>query len=293
MEGVINVFKEATWSSGDVVNKLKGVLHERRIGHGGTLDPDATGVLPILTGKATRLFDYVTVFNKTYVARVRFGEITDTQDASGTILETRPVAIENTDISNALPHFTGTILQKPPMYSALHVNGQRLYELARRGETAQIPAREIKIYSIELVEALSENECTIRVTCGKGTYIRTLCHDLGEFLGCGAHMKTLLREECAGLNVKNAYKISELEEMMKNGDTSFLLPIDSAITYLPRVNIHSSATKKLENGNPIDLKYADIDAEGFVRIYSNDVFFGIGEKKNDMYYIKCMLGGIK
>ncbi len=293
MEGVINVFKEASWSSGDVVNKLKGVLHERRIGHGGTLDPDATGVLPILTGRATRLFDYVTAFKKTYVARVRFGEITDTEDGSGTILEKRDVNIKNADILNALPFFTGKIMQKPPMYSALHVNGERLYELARRGEQADIPPREINIYSLTLTEELSENECSLRITCGKGTYIRTLCRDLGEYLGCGAHMKALLREECAGLNVKDAYRISELEEMMKNGDLSFLKPTEAAIEYMPRVDLSPVVFKKLQNGNPVDIKHADQVIEGFVRIYSDNVFFGIGEKKNDAYYIKCMLGGTK
>ena len=293
MEGVINVYKEAAWTSGDVVNKLKGVLHERRIGHGGTLDPDATGVLPICVGRATRLFDYITAFHKTYVARVKLGVVTDTEDATGNILEENPVKLSLNDIKNILPEFTGVIRQVPPMYSALHINGQRLYDLARRGEKIELEAREIEIESIELISDLEDNEFSIRVTCGKGTYIRTLCHDIGKRLGCGAHMKTLLRERAAGLSLENAYKISELQEMMDKGDLSFLKPTDEAVSFMERVNVHKNALKKLENGNPIPKAFADKTVEGFVRIYCEDVFFGIGFLENDAYKLKCMLGGNK
>ncbi len=291
MEGVINVYKEADWTSGDVVNKLKGVLHERRIGHGGTLDPDATGVLPICVGRATRLFDYITAFHKTYVARVKFGIVTETQDATGNVIEEREVNISLDDIKNALPCFLGTIKQIPPMYSALHVNGERLYDIARRGEKVDLEAREIEIENIEIISDFENNEISLRVTCGKGTYIRTLCHDLGEKLGCGAHMKTLLRESAAGLKLENAYKISEIEEMMKKEDLSFLTPTDEAISFMPRVNIHKNALKKLENGNPIPKSFADKISEDFVRIYCDEIFFGIGKLKDDFYYLKCMLGG--
>lgn len=293
MEGVINVYKEEGWSSGDVVNKLKGVLRERRIGHGGTLDPDATGVLPILTGRATRLFDYVTAFHKTYVAEVVFGKTTDTQDASGNVIFQREVNITNGDILKVLPCFRGIIKQIPPMYSALHFNGERLYDIARRGEKVELEAREVEIEAIELLSPLKDNKCSLRVTCGRGTYIRTLCHDIGEKLGCGAYMNSLLRESCAGLKAENAYTVSELQEMMDKGDTSFLCPTDKAIEFMPRVNIFPKALKKLENGNPIPLEYADGDHDCFVRIYCNSVFFGIGQKKEDRYYLKCMLGGNK
>lgn len=293
MDGVINVYKEASWTSSDVVNKLKGVLHQKRIGHGGTLDPDATGVLPILTGNATRLFDYITAFKKTYVACVRFGEITDTQDGSGVVLEKRPANIKNEDILKALPMFTGAIKQIPPMYSALHINGQRLYDLARKGEKIDLEPRDVQVESVEIILPLKNNECTLRITCSKGTYIRTICHDLGLYLGCGAHMKTLLREACAGLNVENAYKIKDIEEMVKKEDLSFLKPTDEAISFMPAVNIHKDALKKLENGNPIPIKFADKIIEGNVRIYSENKFFGIAVKKDDMYFIKCMLGGNK
>ncbi len=293
MEGVINVYKEAGWTSGDVVNKLKGVLKERRIGHGGTLDPDATGVLPILTGRATRLFDYVTAFHKTYAAEIVFGKTTDTQDASGNTICEREVNITNDEIVKILPQFTGSVKQIPPMYSAIHFNGERLYDIARRGERVELEAREVEIESIELISPLKDNKCTLRVTCGKGTYIRTLCHDIGESLGCGAYMNSLLRESCAGLDLENAYKISELQEMMDKGDLSFLCPTDRAIEFMPVVNISQSALKKLENGNPVPLEFADGDFDCFVRIYCDSVFFGIGQKKNGHYYLKCMLGGTK
>ena len=293
MEGVINVYKEAHWTSSDVVNKLKGVLHERRIGHGGTLDPDATGVLPICVGRATRLFDYITAFHKTYVACVKLGVVTDTEDATGNVLEENAVNVSLDGIKNILPEFIGIIKQIPPMYSALHINGERLYALARRGEKIELEAREIEIENVELISDLKDNEFSIRVTCGKGTYIRTLCHDIGKRLGCGAHMKTLLREKAAGLSLKDSYKISELQEMMDKGDLSFLKPTDQAVSFMERVNIHKNALKKLENGNPIPKNFADKIVGGFVRIYCENIFFGIGILENGTYRLKCMLGGNK
>ncbi len=291
MEGVINVYKETSWTSGDVVNKLKGVLHQRRIGHGGTLDPDATGVLPVLVGNATRLFDYMTAFKKTYVTCVYFGKTTDTQDASGTVLEEKEVNITNEDIINILPRFIGEIMQIPPMYSAIHVNGQRLYDLARKGETVELEPRKVFVENIEMVEPLKDNRCVLRITCSKGTYIRTICHDLGQKLGCGAFMETLLREECAGLNIKNAYKIQEIEEMVKNEDFSFLIPTENAVSFMPKVNIDPTQMKKLLNGNPVKTDFADKKEKGNVIIYCNNVFFGIGEENNGFYRFKCMLGG--
>ena len=293
MEGVINVYKEAEWTSGDVVNKLKGVLHERRIGHGGTLDPDATGVLPILTGRATRLFDYMTAFKKTYLATVVLGKVTDTQDGSGNVIEENEVNVTNENILRLLPEFVGNIKQIPPMYSALHVNGERLYDIARRGESVELEAREVCVEKIELVSPLEDNRFKLRITCGKGTYIRTICHDLGQRAGCGAYMEALVREECAGLNIKNAYKISELQAMMDKGDTAFLTPTAEALEFMPAVTVSADALKRLENGNPIDKKFADKIIDGFVRIYCGDVFFGIAQLVEDEYRIKCMLGGDK
>ncbi len=291
MNGIINVYKEAGWTSSDVVNKLKGMLHERHIGHGGTLDPDAEGVLPVCVGKATRLFDYITVFRKTYLAKIKFGASTDTQDASGTILETHECNITSEQIDGVLNRFTGDIFQMPPMYSALHINGKRLYELARSGETVEIEPRMITVYDISRVGEVKSNECLLRVTCGKGTYIRTLCHDIGQALGCGAYMAHLTREQAAGLDIGNSLKITDIETMIAQNDFSFIMPTDTAISYMPAVIFDESAYKKLCNGNPIKSGsvISGADTTVFARIYCNNKFFGIGEKKNGVFYIKCML----
>ena len=289
MTGVINVYKEPGWTSSDVVNKLKGVLHERRIGHAGTLDPGAEGVLPVCVGNAARLFDYLTMRKKVYLAVIRFGKTTDTQDADGTVLEERPVAFSKDAFSDALKRFTGTILQTPPLYSALHFGGERLYELARRGEAPSVPAREVTVERLEAVTPLSDNACVLRVTCSKGTYIRTLCHDIGQKLGCGAYMEHLKREEAGGLRVENARRIGEIEEKMHAGDTSFLIPTDQAVAFLPRVDLSADVAKRLANGNPVPLLAAREPKDGTVRLYCGGVFYGIGEKRDDMYAIKCML----
>ncbi|MBR2861486.1 MAG: tRNA pseudouridine(55) synthase TruB [Clostridia bacterium] len=295
MNGVINVFKEAGWTSSDVVNKLKGMLHQRKIGHGGTLDPDAEGVLPICAGTATRLFDYINGFHKTYVATVCFGAQTDTMDASGAITQTAEVNLTKEEIDEALKSFLGKIQQIPPMYSALHVNGERLYDLARRGETVELQPREIEIFDIQRVSEFENNRCKIRVTCSKGTYIRVICHDLGQKLGSGAYMEYLLRERAAGLKVENALKISQIQELVDAGNLDFVVPTDEAISFMPKVEFSPEAYKKLCNGNPIDEKFVQKaeKTDGFVRIYCNGEFFGIGEKRQNTFFVKCMLGGNK
>lgn len=290
MEGVINLYKEPGWTSGDAVNKLKGVLHERRIGHCGTLDPDAEGVLVICVGKATKLFDYLTVFPKTYTARIVFGKTTDTQDGSGTVLSENTPDFSVETLDGIIGTFSGKIKQIPPMYSAVHKNGQRLYELARKGETVEIEPREVEIYSISRVSELENYSCDISVTCSKGTYIRTICHDIGQKLNCGAYMQHLLRTSAAGRKVENSKKISEIESMVKQNDLSFLTETSDAIDFMPVCNIDSSLFKALYNGNPIDEKYADLHTEEYVRLYCNNQFFGIGKNENGKIFNKCYLG---
>lgn len=291
MDGVINVYKEAGWTSSDAVNKLKGILHQRHIGHGGTLDPDAEGVLPVCVGKATRLFDYISASHKTYAARIKFGITTDTQDASGIVLEEKEANVTPDALDKVLAEFVGEIDQIPPMYSALHVGGKRLYEIARSGETVELDARKVHIYDIKRISDIANNECTIRVVCGKGTYIRTLCHDIGQRLSCGAHMAYLLRESAAGLEVKNALKISEIQKRADENDFSFITPTDKAIEFMPAVELNKSVLKKIQNGNPVSEKLADKLVDGLVRIYCDGIFFGIAERINGEYRIKCMLGG--
>lgn len=191
-QGIIVIHKEKGFTSHDVVAKLRGILHMKKIGHTGTLDPDATGVLPVALGKGTKLVDLLTDKEKTYEAVLHLGIDTDTQDMSGTVLEEKPVNVTEEEVRKVLKSFVGEQLQVPPMYSALKVNGKKLYELAREGKTVERKARPVCFYEIEPLE-FHLPLVKIRVTCSKGTYIRTLCHDIGEKLGCGGCMEELLR----------------------------------------------------------------------------------------------------
>ena len=190
--GILVIDKSAGWTSQDVAAKLRGVFHERRVGHGGTLDPMATGVLPVFIGRATRAAEFLESAEKEYVAGLRLGVVTDTQDTSGTVLETNPVCVTRAQLEAALRQFLGPIEQIPPMYSAIKINGQKLYELARRGQEVARRPRSITIHALELLEGEGA-DWTVRVRCSKGTYVRTLCHDLGRALGCGGCMSSLRR----------------------------------------------------------------------------------------------------
>ncbi len=293
MEGVINVYKEAGWTSGDVVNKLKGVLHERRIGHCGTLDPDAEGVLAVCVGRATKLFDFLTEFPKTYKAHIVFGKTTDTQDGSGKVLTRCTPEFSLEELDGVIEEFNGDILQIPPMYSAIHKDGKRLYELARLGQTAEIEARKVKVYSAKRTGDFKENGCDLTVECGKGTYIRTICHDIGQKLGCGAYMEHLLRTSAAGLNIDGALKIKEIEERVKLNDYSFITPITGSIAYMHRCEIDPFCHKALTNGNPVDEKFAESLTDGYMQLWCNGDFFGIGKREKGKIYNKCFLGEIK
>ena len=195
LNGIINVYKERGYTSHDVVAKVRGILRERRVGHTGTLDPEAEGVLPLCIGAATKVVPYLTDADKCYEAEVILGVTTTTEDATGEILETRPINVTNEQVEAVVASFIGDYEQIPPMYSAIKVNGVRLYELARKGIVVERPKRQVKIYNCEIVSPLHKNKFKIRVYCSKGTYIRTLCTDIGEKLGCGAHMGTLLRTQ--------------------------------------------------------------------------------------------------
>lgn len=198
MDGILNVYKEKGFTSHDVVAKLRGILHQKKIGHTGTLDPDAVGVLPVCLGRGTKVCELLTDKSKTYEAVVRLGVVTDTQDMTGRIQEEHLVSVNLDEIRQAAQAFTGEIWQIPPMYSAVKVNGRRLYELARQGIEVERQARRINIYSCEVADYEPEKrEFSMRVHCSKGTYIRTLCHDIGEKLGCGAAMASLVRTSVA------------------------------------------------------------------------------------------------
>lgn len=298
MNGIIIVNKEKGFTSHDVVAKLRGILHTKKIGHTGTLDPDATGVLPVCIGKATKVCDLLTEKEKTYEAVIRFGLTTDTLDMTGTVLEEKPVHFTKDQLVETLAAFTGEIDQIPPMYSAIKVNGKKLYELARKGQVVERKPRRVTIYELELLsENLSENECTIRVRCSKGTYIRSLCQDIGEALGCGAAMKALVRTGVGRFQIGQALTLSQIEDACRcQNPESLLLTVDSVFDQYRSCQVSEKAMRFLKNGNLVDASFCDTgekgpeDGENF-RMYGFDGdFYAIYhyEKKDGMFHIVKM-----
>ena len=259
INGIINVYKEKGYTSFDVVAKMRGIFHQKKIGHTGTLDPDAEGVLPVCLGKATKVCDLLTDKDKEYKAVLLLGQATDTQDISGEVINSAPVNVTEDEVTAVISSFVGRQMQVPPMYSALKVNGQKLCDLARQGVMVERKAREINIFSIE-IEDISLPEVTMSVHCSKGTYIRTLCNDIGEKLGCYGCMKSLLRTRVAGFKLADACRLSELEEMLKTGQ-DFVIPIDSVFDNLPAANVIETAQKYVVNGNRIPVSFIKEAAE--------------------------------
>lgn len=253
MNGIIIVNKEKGFTSHDVVAKLRGILRFKKIGHTGTLDPDATGVLPVCVGKATRVCDLLTDKDKTYVAVVKLGVTTDTQDMTGQLLASADVSVTEDQLRVVLKEFTGEIDQIPPMYSAIKVNGKKLYELARQGKEIERKARRVTIHNLFLREtALQNDEFTIEVTCSKGTYIRSLCHDIGQRLGCGAAMQSLVRTRVGEFCLAEARTLSEIERLVRKSPSNgedLLMPVDSVFKKYARCDVSGKAMKFLQNGN--------------------------------------------
>ena len=248
--GILVIDKPADWTSQDVAAKLRGLLHERRIGHGGTLDPMATGVLPIFAGKATRAVPFVVEGEKEYRALLRLGTVTDTQDTTGTVLETNLVHVTPAELEAVLTRFRGDIEQLPPMYSALKVKGQPLYKLARKGETVERTPRPVTIHRLEQ-GAWTPEGVPLRVVCSKGTYIRTLCHDIGAALGCGGCMAALRRTRVADFTLDDAVTLETVAEWAERGEAAALLrPVESCFAHLPRADIDGEAERRCRNGNP-------------------------------------------
>lgn len=260
INGVINIYKIKGFTSHDVVAKLRGIMKQKKIGHTGTLDPDATGVLPVCLGSATKLCDMLTDKEKEYVAKVRLGVITDTQDMTGAVLCQKEVDVDENQVTEALQTFVGTYEQVPPMYSALKVNGKKLYELARAGKEVERKARPVTIHYIEVMD-MQLPELTIRVGCSKGTYIRTLCHDLGERLGCGAAMAALERTKSGQFTLDTALTLAELEEKLKEaGDNrdavmeEYVIPVDKMFSKLQELRLLPEWERLVQNGNSFEEK---------------------------------------
>ena len=265
--GIIIIDKPDGWTSQDVAAKLRGVFRERRIGHGGTLDPMATGVLPIFVGRATRGVEFFESAEKEYIAGLRLGVVTNTQDTTGEVLEEHPVTVTREQVEEALTGFLGKQQQLPPMYSAVKIGGKKLYELARQGKTVERKPREIELLELELLEG-EGSEYRFRVRCSKGTYVRTLCHDLGAALGCGGCMSSLRRTKAGCYTLEQAVTMEQLLAMEE--PTRLLLPVESLFSDFPAVTVHENQLKAVYNGAAVRMK--DL-ADGEYRVYSPDGTF--------------------
>lgn len=249
LNGIIVICKEADFTSHDVVAKMRGICKQKKIGHTGTLDPQATGVLPVCLGSGTKLCDMLTDKDKEYVAELLLGVETDTQDTTGQVLSTREVNVSEEEVRNAVMSFQGVYHQIPPMYSALKVDGKKLYELARAGKEVERKAREVHINEIEILE-MELPVVKLRVACSKGTYIRTLCADIGEKLGCGGTMKSLKRTKVGSFTLEKAVTLSELEALRDaNRLEEILYPVDSAFAECPKLHVREEFSKLVDNGN--------------------------------------------
>ena len=273
MDGLINVYKERGFTSHDVVAKLRGILKQKKIGHTGTLDPEAEGVLPVCLGKATKVCELLTDKDKTYQAVLLLGMETDTQDTTGTVTARVPVTASEEDVREAVQSFTGSYDQIPPMYSALKINGKKLYDLARAGKEVERKARTVQIHEIR-IEEIALPRVTMTVTCSKGTYIRTLCYDIGRKLGCGGCMEKLLRTRVERFTLEEAYTLSQIEKIRDEGQLEEILtPVDRLFSQYPLFQAVSEAEKRLENGNPLlceELTEVKEPERGPVRIYAAD-----------------------
>lgn len=296
MNGIINIYKEAGYTSFDVVAKMRGILKIKKIGHTGTLDPDATGVLPVCVCNGTKLVELFADHDKEYIAELMLGAATDTQDLSGTVIKESPVNVTCEQVEEAVMSFVGDCMQVPPMYSAVKVNGKKLYELARAGKEVEREARKVTFHEIEIL-SIELPVVKIRVLCSKGTYIRTLCNDIGEKLGCYAAMKSLLRTRVGVFDIKEAITLEELEKYRDEGKLAeVILPPDRIFMHMPAVYAKTEFCKLLDNGNtvyPNMLQKPPYLKDGTeVRMYGGEKFYGIFQyvaKDNRLKPVKMFL----
>lgn len=296
-DGIINVYKEKGFTSFDVVAKMRGILGQRKVGHTGTLDPAAEGVLPVCAGKGTRLCDMLTDHDKTYRATMLLGVVTDTQDTTGTVLEEKSTDhLTEEEVREAIMSFVGDYDQVPPMYSALKVDGKKLYELAREGKEVERKARPVKIHEI-VIESVNLPEVVMTVSCSKGTYIRTLCHDIGEKLSVGGCMKELLRTKVGRFLLEDTLKLSDLQKLKEEGQLEkAVFPLEAVFAEYGEIRAEDEVLDKLvRNGNPFRYKGIEKVSDGDAfRVYSmNGQFIGVyeyAEEKHMFYPRKIFLG---
>lgn len=251
IHGILNVYKEKGWTSHDVVARLRRIVGQKKIGHTGTLDPEASGVLPVCLGKGTKLCGLLTDKDKTYESVMLLGRVTDTQDVFGDILFEKQVELSEEEVRKAALSFLGGYDQIPPMYSALKINGKKLYELAREGKVIERLPRHVTIHDIEIT-GTELPRVHMRITCSKGTYIRTLCHDIGEMLGCGGCMEELKRTRVGGFRAEDALTLDEIEHVVQEGRIGeIIIPVDEVFKDYPQVTVRKSWESFVRNGNPL------------------------------------------
>ncbi len=295
MLGLLLLDKPEGITSFGAVAKIKKLAGEKRVGHTGTLDPMATGVLPILIGRATVLSQYLIEADKSYSATVKLGVATDSCDITGNVISECVVSCSDDDIENVLKQFLGRQMQIPPMYSAIKQNGVRMYELARKGETVDIPAREIEVFSLSKISMLnSQNEFDIDCTVSKGTYIRSLCRDIGEALGCGATLTTLRRTKTAGFDISKCVK---LDNLTPENIGDYILPCDKVVDYLPQILVSEKQATRFCNGGQLSLdriRYDGFQNNGLYRVYYEGKFLGLGQAnlEQNLLKIECLLGQV-
>jgi len=286
------MLKPPGMSSSDVVTFVKRRIPKgTRVGHGGTLDPDAAGVLPVCVGRATRLFDYIIDKQKEYIAELRLGTVTDTQDATGAILsECDASHITPEQIRAVLPQFVGDIRQIPPAFSAIKRDGQRMYDLARKGQAVELEARGVHVDSVEYLDTLEKGHL-IKIACRKGVYIRTLCHDIGQALGVGGHMAFLLRSRAGYFDTAHGVTCEELDEAFRNGKMdSLLTPLDAPLQHIPAISVGREHWLAVKNGNPLRPGWYEGKADGVVRVYFDGQFAGMAEaEENGLVRFRAML----
>ncbi len=271
--GILIIDKSTGWTSQDVASKLRGLYGERRIGHGGTLDPMATGVLPIFIGRATRAVEFFEAADKEYIADLRLGLTTDTQDMTGTVMEQKPVCVAQAQVETAVASLIGPMEQIPPMYSAIKIHGRKLYELARAGKQVERPARSIVIHDAALLGG-KDSLWRFRVVCSKGTYVRTLCQELGERLGCGGCMEALQRTRAGRYTLEDAHTMQEIMELSIEERRSLLLPMDSLFSHYPAVHLSENQSRCIRNGAQFTFPKPD----GRYRFYGADgAFLAFGQ----------------
>ncbi len=296
MQGFLLLNKPSGITSFSAVSAIKRLAHEKRVGHTGTLDPMATGVLPIFLGRATTLSSLILDGDKRYKATVKLGIITDTEDITGTVLAEKEVNVTNEELEKAFDNFKGKIFQTPPMYSALKKDGVRLYELARQGKSVEIPKREVEIFSIDVISPLDENNCfSIDVKVSKGTYIRSLARDIGEFLGCGATLTALERTAACGFNISECVSLEELND---ENIVDYIANEETSVMHLRQVNVTEKQAVRFCNGGQLDfsrLHIENIIGNELIRVKFGDMLLGIGiaDIPNSRLNIKCIINDYK